>query len=98
MNMPRVIRKGVDDSAGHGCYPPRSADEGSPNVFVNGIPVVRVGDHYPTHCCPGGPCHDGVASGGSSSVFVNGKPVHRNGDAISCGDTASNGSPNVFAG
>jgi hypothetical protein len=29
-------------------------------------------------------------------VFVNNKSFHRKGDAISCGDVANNGSPNVF--
>lgn len=95
--QPPAIRMGVDASVGH-CFPPRPADSGSPNVFVNGIAVVRVGDHYPTHSCPPYPPHDGNASVGSSTVFVNGKALHRNGDAISCGDTATNGSPNVFVG
>lgn len=32
--MPAAIRKTVDPSAGH-CFPPRPADTGSPNVWVN---------------------------------------------------------------
>lgn len=98
--MPAAIRKSVDPSAGH-CFPPRPADTGSPNVFVNvsrgGDAAVRDAgtDHYPTHCC-GDPCHDGVASEGSPDVFVNNDPFHRKGDGISCGDVANNGSPNVF--
>jgi uncharacterized Zn-binding protein involved in type VI secretion len=91
-----VIRKGVDNSRGH-CYEPRPANTGSPNVYVNGIPVVRVGDHYPTHSC-GNSSHDGDASQGAPNVYVNGKAIHRAGDSISCGDTASGGSPNVFVG
>lgn len=94
--MPAVVRKG-DTCSGHGCYSSRANDEGSPNVFVNGIPVHRKGDHWVTHCC-GPPCHDGTASSGSSSVFVNGKPICRVGDSISCGSTMVTGSPNVFAG
>ena len=86
--MPGAIRKEIDNSAGH-CYPPRAADAGSPDVIINGYPVVRVGDHYPTHCC-GIVCHDGVASMGSSTVIVNGKPLHRVGDEISCGDIGAN--------
>ena len=94
--MPAVIRKDVDPSAGHG-YPPRPADQGSPNVIVNGHPSVRVGDHYPTHC-QGNHCHDGHASEGSPVVIVNGKQMTRIGDAIDCGDIAASGSGNVFAG
>lgn len=91
-----VVRLG-DISCGHDCFPPRPNDEGSPNVFVNGKPVHRVGDHWATHCC-GPTCHDGTASSGSGSVFVNGKAICRVGDTISCGDTMCEGSPNVFAG
>ena len=98
--MPSVIRKSVDPSAGH-CFTPRPPDQGSSDVWVNvgngGEAAVRVGHHYPTHCC-GDPCHDGNASQGSPTVFVNNFPFHRKGDAISCGDVANNGSPNVFAG
>lgn len=95
--MPAVTRLG-DDSAGHGGWPPRPSDTGSPNVFINGIPCIRVGDHYITHCDPQPECHDGVLSGGSSTVFVNGQPIGRVGDPISCGDTVGEGSPNVNAG
>ena len=92
--MPLTIRRDVDFSAGH-CFEPRPADQGSPDVIVNNIPVVRLTDHYPKHCC-GPVCHDGNASEGSPDVFANNLAVHRNGDAISCGDTAANGSPDVI--
>jgi uncharacterized Zn-binding protein involved in type VI secretion len=90
----KVIRKDVDFSLGH-CFFPRPSIEGSNNVFANNIPVVRAGDYYPTHTC-GSSSHDGRATS-TSNVFVNNKPIHRSGDAITCGDTAFNGSPNVFA-
>jgi len=93
--MSSIVRLG-DPSAGH-CFPPRGNDEASPNVFVNGIPVHRQGDHWPVHCC-GSECHDGFLSAGSSSVFVNGSSIARTGDPISCGDVALVASPNVFAG
>lgn len=95
--MPAVVRIG-DNSTGHGCYPAMSATTGSNNVFVNGIAVVRVGDYWNSHACPATPPHDGTASAGSSSVFVNRRAIMRVGDAISCGDTAGQGSENVFAG
>lgn len=92
--MPAVCRKG-DTCTGHGGFPPRANDEGSPNVFVNGIPAHRQGDHWVTHCA-GNSCHDGTLSGGSSSVFVNGKPLGRIGDDVSCGSVVASGSPDVL--
>ncbi|MEM0325112.1 MAG: PAAR domain-containing protein [Candidatus Aenigmatarchaeota archaeon] len=91
-----VVRLG-DSCSGHGCFPARNNDQGSPNVFVNGKPAHRVGDHWVTHCCLAS-CHDGTASSGSGTVFVNGKPICRVGDSVSCGSTMAQGSPNVFAG
>lgn len=91
--MPAVVRL-ADYCAGH-CYSPRPNDEASPNVFVNGRGVHRVGDHWPTHCCPP-PCHDSVQAQGSPNVFVNGRAAARIGDALSCGDVTAEGSPNVF--
>lgn len=95
--MPRVIRKGVDFSQGH-CFEPRPADEGSNNVFTNNIMQVRETDHYPTHTC-GSDSHDGNALNGTApNVLVNNLKIHVDGDPIDCGDTAANGSSNVFAG
>ena len=82
---------------GHDCFPPRPNTEGSDDVFVNGIPIHRVGDSWPVHVC-GDSAHDGVLSNGSSSVSVNGKPVGRIGDMISCGSMVAQGSDDVFAG
>lgn len=94
--MAAVVRLG-DTCSGHGAFPPRANDSGSPNVFVNGKPVHRQGDHWVTHCDPTPVCHDSVLSGGSSTVFVNGKPVGRVGDDVACGSVCAQGSPNVFA-
>ena len=98
--MPGVARLG-DKCTGHDCFPPRKSNSGSPNVFINGIPALRVGDSFETHCCtcedmPHG-CHDGTLKSGSSSVYVNGKPLGRIGDSVSCGGTVATGSGNVFA-
>jgi uncharacterized Zn-binding protein involved in type VI secretion len=95
--MPGVVRE--DASTGDPCgAPPRNPSEYSSDVFANGKNVVRFGDAYEAHSCPGSPPHGATASAGSSTVFVNGKPVHRIGDAISCGSTGSNGSTDVIAG
>ena len=95
--MPAVVLLGQTCS-GHDCAPPRANDQGSPNVFVNGKPVHREGDHWGYHACPLAIPHDGVLQKGSSTVFVNGKGIARIGDPISCGSVCAEGSPNVFAG
>lgn len=94
--MPAAVRLG-DDCTGHGCFPSRSNGQGSENVNINGIPVHRTGDHWPSHCC-GPVCHDSVAGQGSSTVNVNGKPLFRVGDPVECGSNGNSGSPNVNVG
>lgn len=94
--MPAVHRKG-DSGTGHGCFPPRTNNQGSSDVFCNGIPVHRQGDSWNVHCC-GIPCHGGSLAAGSSTVFANNKDLGRIGDPVSCGSAAANGSGNVFAG
>lgn len=80
---------------GHGCFPPRPSASASPNVFVNGLNIVRYSDGMMPHCC-NKKCHGGTHVGGSS-VFVNGKPLQRIGHPISCGSTCAQGSTNVFS-
>ena len=94
--MPPVCRKG-DICTGHADFNPRPNDEGSPNVFVNGIPAHRKGDHWMIHCNGVPVCHDSNALKGSGTVFVNGKDIMRIGDPIACGSKVATGSPNVFA-
>ncbi len=98
--MPKAIRIG-DKGSGHGChFPPSLATEGSPDVYVNGIPLVRQGDAYAPHACAScpQPPHSRTLSGGSGSVYINGKPAGRVGDAISCGGSAEAGSDDVSIG
>ena len=94
--MPAVTRKG-DLSSGHGEFNSVALIEGSPNVFVNGLPCGRNNDFYSSHSDNYGSSHSGSISGGSSTVFVNGKPIARVGDSVSCGGTVAQGSPNVNA-
>lgn len=96
MSGKSILRVG-DLCTGHDGYHPRPCIDGSPNVFINGIPVHRVGDHWQTHT-DGNSSHGGVTIGGSSSIFCNGKAVARTGDAIDCGSFCDKGSANVFAG
>ena len=74
--------------------------QGSPNVFVNGIPWSRQGDNNTAHLLPGSPCptHAAPIAVGSSTVFCNNKGAGRIGDAISGCTSVAAGSPNVFAG
>jgi len=74
--------------------------EGSPNVFVNGIPWSRQGDNNTGHLLPGSPCpsHAAPIAVGSSTVIVNGQGAGRVGDSVSGCTSVAEGSPNVFAG
>ncbi len=93
--MPEAIRY-TDICKGHG-YVPRANIEGSNNVLINNLGAHRVGDAWPSHCIPGGDCHDGIAAQGSPNVFVNGKSLCRVDDLVSCGSPMGlTHSPNVF--
>lgn len=65
------------------------AVEGSPNVFIGGVPVLRVGDHF---------ADDSVVMAGASHVKVNGRPVARRGDPVSGGGSVAEGCPEVRIG
>jgi uncharacterized Zn-binding protein involved in type VI secretion len=85
--MPGISRA-TSDVAG-GTITGASAD-----VFVEGKPVVRIGDAVSGH---GRGTHAGpVMSSGSKTVLVNGIGVSRDGDIATCGHPAS-GSGTVFA-
>jgi len=47
--MPGVARLG-DIGTGHGCFPPRANVQGSPDVYVNDLPVHRQSDAWGSHC------------------------------------------------
>jgi uncharacterized Zn-binding protein involved in type VI secretion len=94
--MPAATRQG-DTCTGHGAFPPRAATEGSPNVYINGLPANRVGDAWAAHCNSSG-CHPSTTASGSSSVFINGKAAARIGDDIACGSVVAKGSSSVFIG
>lgn len=105
--MPPLGRLGDESKApidAHGCPAcPHSvsgpAIEGSPDVFINFKPALRVGDKgVHTACC--GP-NMWTATKGSGTVFINHRPAHRKGDLdLHCGGigTLSEGSPDVNVG
>lgn len=95
--MPAITRLG-DTCTGHGCWPPRPSSSASPDVFVDGIAVHRVGDAWAAHTCPSIPeTHASVLASGSPTVFVNGRPAGRIGDGVACGSSVASGSATVFA-
>ena len=105
--MSAVGRRGDEAKVGadsHGCplcpHTARGpASEGSPNVFVNGRSVLRVGDRGKhSSCC--GP-NTWEAAKGAPAVFINDLPAHRQGDAVEhCGGRGRliQGSADVFVG
>ena len=100
--MPAVARKSGSDSisTGHGCDATTVTDQGSSDVFVNGIGAVRADDLCEIHdilvgdsCVP----HTVPLSSYSGTVFVNGKGIGRKGDFYN-GHEITSGSSDVFAG
>lgn len=81
-----------DLCSGHDSHPPRPNIEASPDVLVDGLGSVRVGDAWAKHP------HGGVSSGGSNTVFINNQNAVRVGDPISCGSVAAQGSQTVMIG
>jgi uncharacterized Zn-binding protein involved in type VI secretion len=90
MSLQGVLRATVDYAGG-------LILTGSPNVFINGKPVVRVGDAVAPH---GSGAHgSAVMATGSATFSVNGIPVCRVGDLATCGDVGSPGSTQtIFSG
>jgi uncharacterized Zn-binding protein involved in type VI secretion len=97
MGLP-VVRMGVDVCSGHPVgFGPRPAIAGSPDVFVDGIPVVRVGDEWAPHTNII-IVHGAEGISGSTTVFCNGRTVMRSLDPLNCGSIASAGSLTTFCG
>lgn len=100
----RIGDKSMVPACVHGCLScPHPANGpaviGSPDVMVNGLPAVRMGDTgVHTTCC--GP-NTWTAVKGSATVLINGKPAHRMGDTdMHCGGVGQliEGSANVIVG
>ena len=84
-------------STGHDTFPPSITTGGSPDVFINGKPAIRVGDSFAPHADHNGNVHSDSMSEGSSTVFINGQPACRIGDAAGP-DALAEGSSDVFIG
>ena len=82
------------------CSQPHRA-EGSPDVFVNGIPWSRQSDDNDAHLIPGGDdcfIHTAPIATGSFIVFINGLGAGRIGDNVATCTQVAEGSPDVYAG
>ena len=95
--MPAINRIG-DADVTHCSTPARA--EGSPDVFVNNIPISRQGDNNTPHLLPGLPCpsHAAPITTGSTTVFINNVGCGRIGDGVTACTSVAEGSPNTFAG
>ena len=87
--MPAVTRVGDPTNCGG------QAINGSPTVWVNGVPVHRVGDTNTCGSCA--PPTQAPVTSGSLTVFANNFGLARVGDPDGCPGTMSGGSPDVFA-
>lgn len=104
--MPPITRVGdkarcPNDSHGNDCCShdvQGPAIQGSPDVFINGKPVLRIGDPgVHSACC--GP-NTWKTAEGSPTVFINGIPAVRlNDKTVHCGGIGKmiEASPDVFA-
>jgi len=95
--MSAAVARLGDLCSGHEAFPSRPSIGASPNVYVNGRALLRQDDAFAVHT-DGRTVHGGVVSGGSATVFCNGRAVARVGDAVSCGSSIAQGSPNVRCG
>lgn len=105
--MPAVARASNTDKVlsrtgtGYLCGSPMQTTtgaDGSPNVFVNGIAVVRQNDVVGVHPAAGCSTDTSGLSSYSSTVFVNGLGIGRIGDEYTSDNIIISGSTNVFAG
>ncbi len=105
--MPAVARAAGTDrvlsrtGSGTACGSPLQTTtgvNGSPNVFVNGIAVVRQSDVVGVHPAAGCSTDASTLSTYSSTVFVNGLGLGRIGDEYTSDNIIISGSTNVFAG
>jgi len=84
-NFEQKAAKIGDIGTDHDGFHPTAITAGSPDVFIDRIPVARVSDPLAPHDKPNNPPHPRTIVSGSSTVLVNGKPLAITGDAIDCG-------------
>ena len=67
-----------------------TTDEGSGDVFAEGVGVVRKDDNEQSHTFPGCATHQTGLATHSPDVFANGKPIGRLGDTYTCSAKITN--------
>jgi uncharacterized Zn-binding protein involved in type VI secretion len=96
--MPRVSTK-VDVCKGHDACPRRAFRSFSPNVFVEGIAMVREGDSLKPHGCDDHTPHSAKITRGWGTVTANGRRVGYVGASVSCASSqVATGRPSVWVG
>ncbi|MFL9594091.1 type VI secretion system PAAR protein [Aeromonas schubertii] len=83
--MSKLAAKIGDIGTDHDGFHPTAITDGSPDVFIDGIPAARVGDPLAPHDKPNNPPHPRKIASGSSTVLVNGKPLAITGGSVDCG-------------
>ena len=78
MSGKKVVLLG-DLGTDHEGFPPTPVINGSPDVFIDGKPVARVGDQLAPHSKPKHSAHPRTIASGSSTVFINGSSSPPNG-------------------
>lgn len=84
MSGKKIILLG-DLGTDHEGFPPTPVIAGSPDVYIDGKPVARLGDPLALHSKPKHPPHPRAITSGSATILINGLPVAVTGSAISCG-------------
>ena len=93
---PAIVLLG-DMGSDHDGFPPTSVIAASPDVLIDGKPVVRQGDPLASHAKPKHAAHGRVVAGGIASVLVNGRPIAVTGSQVDCAGVVI-GSGSVEAG
>lgn len=86
----------TDVCSGHGGFPSRENDQGSPNVFTDGLPNHRQTDHWVVHS-DGDSSHDSELCAGSATVYTNGLQQGVVGSPVCCGSVIATGSGTAFS-
>lgn len=76
-----VCRVGDRSSIFFGCTPD-FAEQGSPDTFVNGLPVHRKTDKWTPHTCPDGNTYYAILQEGAATHLTNNLNTGRVGDPI----------------
>jgi len=99
------IKNSDGQTIGQVCIQPKyagaltsSSFQGSDNVFVETIGVVRKDDTMSGHQTPCDGAHSPKLTSFSGTVFANNKNIGRIGDLYTAGHTITTGATTVFAG